>query len=84
MPHDVFISYANEDKSIADAICVRLESRGIRCWIAPRDIPPGTAWAEAIIRAIGESRIMVLVYSAHSNCSQQVPRELERAVSKGG
>ncbi len=41
MEHDVFISYAHEDKAIADAICAKLEENKIRCWIAPRDITPG-------------------------------------------
>lgn len=39
--HDVFISYASSDKPVADAVCAALEQRGIRCWIAPRDILPG-------------------------------------------
>jgi len=34
--HDVFISYSSKDKTIADAVCARLEMRGIRCWIARR------------------------------------------------
>lgn len=40
MAHDVFISYSHEDKAIADAICHKLESVRIWCWIAPRDILP--------------------------------------------
>lgn len=39
--HDVFISYAAADKPVADAACATLESRKIRCWIAPRDVVPG-------------------------------------------
>ena len=52
MPHDVIISYATIDKPIADAVCAKLEERGIRCWIAPRDILAGMNNAEAIISAI--------------------------------
>ena len=37
--HDVFISYAHEDKPMADALCATLEQNGLRCWIAPRDVP---------------------------------------------
>jgi hypothetical protein len=76
MAHDVFISYSNKDKPIADGICVNLESAGIRCWIAPRDIAPGEDWPTAIARAISQSRIMVLVFSASSNSSEDVGREL--------
>lgn len=41
MRNTVFISYAHQDKPVADAVCARLEQSGIRCWIAPRDIQPG-------------------------------------------
>jgi hypothetical protein len=78
--HDVFISYASQDKPAADAVCARLESRGIRCWYAPRDVPPGQTWAESILEAITGARVLVLVYTAHSNASPQVLREVERAV----
>lgn len=51
-----------------------LESRGIRCWIAPRDIIPGEDWGAAIIDAIKDARAMVLVFSSHSNESDQIKR----------
>jgi endo-1,3-1,4-beta-glycanase ExoK len=76
MAHDVFISYSSKDKPIADAICANLEATGMRCWIAPRDIAPGEDWPKAITKAIEQSRIMVLVFSASSNASQDVGREL--------
>ena len=82
MGHDVFISHSSKDKTIADAVCATLESRGIRCWIAPRDIPPGKDWGEAIIEGLEGSRIMVLVFSSHANASVNVPKEVERAFSK--
>ncbi len=82
MAHDVFISYSSHDKSIADAICSNLENSRIRCWIAPRDVIPGKEWGEAIVDAISESKVMVLIFSSASNNSQQVLREVERAVNK--
>src|ERR1700729_2235571 len=39
--HDAFISYSSHDKAVADAATALLESRGIRCWIAPRDVARG-------------------------------------------
>lgn len=83
MAYDVFISYSHQDKLTADAVCGTLEARGIRCWIAPRDITPGQEWGQAIIQAIGGARIMVVVFSHHSNESPQVMREVERAVHAG-
>ena len=76
MAHDVFISYSSKDKPIADAVCANIESVGIRCWIAPRDISPGEDWPTAITKAISQSRVMVLVFSASSNSSEDVGREL--------
>jgi hypothetical protein len=49
MSHDVFISHSSADKRAADAACALLEARGIKCWIAPRDIRPGSDWGESII-----------------------------------
>jgi len=78
--HDVFISHANEDKTIADMVCATLEQEGIRCWIAPRDIRPGDEWGRSIVGAIKGSSAMVLVFSDHANASRHIPREVERAV----
>lgn len=82
MAYDLFISYASKDKTAADAICTALESRGILCWMAPRNIPHGD-WGEAIIDAINASKVMVLVLSSHANQSSHIKREVERAVAKG-
>ena len=83
MAYDVFISYAKEDKIVADAVCATLESHAVRCWIAPRDVLPGVPYGEAIIDAIRGCRIMILVFSSKSNASPHIPKEIERAVSAG-
>jgi uncharacterized protein (TIGR03067 family) len=81
--HEVFISYSSKDKQWADAACAVLERHRIRCWVAPRDITPGTEWGSAIISGLDASKIMVLIFSTHANQSAQVRREVERATSKG-
>lgn len=81
MSFDVFISYSSKDKTVADAACARLESAGIRCWIAPRDVIPGMSYGEAIIDAIHAAKVMVLVFSSNANASAHIPKEIERAVS---
>ncbi len=83
MAHDVFISYSSKDKPVADATCATLEAQGIRCWIAPRDIRPGSDWGEAIIDGINDARVFVLVFSSNANVSVQIKREVERAINKG-
>lgn len=83
MAHDLFISYSSKDKNIADAVCSRMETGGIRCWYAPRDIEPGSDWADSIVEAINTSRIMVLIFTQNSNISAQVLREVDCAVTAG-
>ncbi|HEY2676246.1 MAG TPA: toll/interleukin-1 receptor domain-containing protein [Steroidobacteraceae bacterium] len=82
MAGDVFISYSQPDYHCAVEIVDRIEAEGIKCWIAPRDINPSADWAAEIIEAISHARTMILVFSASSNDSPQVRREVERAVHK--
>jgi hypothetical protein len=83
MTFDAFISYSSKDKTAADAACAMLEGAGVRCWIAPRDIRPGGEYGAAIIDAIDQCQVMVLIFSSNANESRQIHREIERAVSKG-
>jgi hypothetical protein len=82
MPFDAFISYSSKDKITADACCAVLEQVGVRCWIAPRDVRPGTEYGAAIMDGIEQSNLMVLIFSSSANNSSQIHREIERAVSK--
>lgn len=82
MTRDVFISYSQPDRDCAFEIVAQLEGHGIDCWIAPRDIAPSADWAAEIMDAISSARVMILVFSANSNRSPQVRREVERAVHK--
>jgi TolB-like protein/Tfp pilus assembly protein PilF len=79
---DVFMSYASQDRSVADAVCGALEREGVTCWIAPRDVVPGEFYADAIVRGIDAAKVFVLVLSQHAATSPHVVREVERATSK--
>jgi len=81
MPHDVFLSYAAADKATAFEVVKGLEDHGIRCWVAPRDIPAGSEYGEQIIDAVKGCRMFVVIFSAGANASPHVRREVERAVS---
>jgi protein-histidine pros-kinase len=83
MSADVFISHSNKDKTIAEAICHRLEANGIRCWIAPRDIQFGSDWTEGITQGISSCKVFVLVFSDSANASDHVRREVAKAFSLG-
>lgn len=79
MAHDVFICYSSEDKTIANAACAKLESAGIRCWIAPRDPIAGIPYGRQLVDAITAARIVLLIFSGNANRSEHVLRELEVA-----
>lgn len=83
MANKVFISHSSKDKTIADAICARLQEQNITCWIAHRDIVSSTEYAGAIVEAINASSVFVLVFSANSNKSKDVRNELNLAFKKG-
>jgi hypothetical protein len=77
----IFISHSSIDKTIADEICRFLETNGLSCWIAPRDVTPGKNYGVAIVDAIDECAVFLLILSSESNKSGQVVREVERAAS---
>jgi TolB-like protein/Flp pilus assembly protein TadD len=78
----VFISYASQDAVIANSLVDALEACQVRCWIAPRNVVAGTLFAEAIVRALNEAKVFVLVLSAAANASPHVGKEVERASAK--
>lgn len=82
MVQPVFISHSSLDKATADTVCSFLEAQGIACWIAPRNIPPGAKYGESIIHALEDALAVVFIFSEHSNVSEQVMNEIERAVNK--
>jgi hypothetical protein len=83
MSADVFISHSNKDKNIAEAICHQLETNGIRCWMAPRDIEFGADWTAGITQGIASCKVFVLVFSDSANTSDHVRREVAKAFSLG-
>jgi hypothetical protein len=79
MSAKIFISFASQDRGVAMTLCSALESRGFKCWISARDIQPGENFQIAIVRAIREAKIMLLVFTANSNNSDEMSKELALA-----
>ena len=77
------MSHASKDVAIADDLVRQLETAGIPCWIAPRDIPAGSDYATEITRAIRAARATLFVYSIDSNDSAHCLREIELAIKHG-
>lgn len=78
----VFISYASEDFAAATRLRTALESSDIPCWIAPRDIEPGTSFPAAIRAALTSCGAVVLLLTASSNNSPHVLSEIELAFNE--
>jgi hypothetical protein len=47
----VFISYAFHDTAIAQKVSSALEAAGFPRWLAPRNVVPGTMYADGIVHA---------------------------------
>jgi MFS transporter, Spinster family, sphingosine-1-phosphate transporter len=82
-PPDVFISYSLRNRETADHVCAMLEAEALRCWIAPRDVAPGTEWDLGVLDALKQSPVMVLLFTAESNASPRIRREIEFAIHHG-
>jgi hypothetical protein len=79
MTADVFVSFASKDVRVAMTLCTALESRGFSCWISARDIEPGANFQSSIVRALRRAKIMLLVFTANSNTSEEMTKELALA-----
>lgn len=79
MGKKVFISHSSKDSKTATAICNALEARGHECWMSSRDIKPGENFQGTIVRAIREAGVMVLVFSANANNSDEIKKEMALA-----
>ncbi len=82
MSKDIFVSYTTPDRRIADDVVAFFESQGIDCFIAPRDIDPGKAYAANLMQAIDASRAIILIASGAINESEHVLNEIEAIVHK--
>lgn len=75
----IFITYSSKDQKVARSICSALENRGLGCWISSRDVKPGQNFQEQIVKAIRAAKIMVLVFTANANNSNEIKKELALA-----
>ncbi|MBE6310991.1 MAG: TIR domain-containing protein [Bacteroidales bacterium] len=82
MNHDVFISYSSKNPEVALAVCHTLEEHGIKCWMAPRNIPPGGDYGDLIDEAIIASKVFLFIYSFESVNSVWCKGELNVAFSE--
>ena len=74
-----FICHSSKDAAIAQRIVEKLESNGISCWIAPRNIPPGLTYSASIINGIKNAAFFIFIFTKSSNESDAVINEIENA-----
>jgi TIR domain len=72
----LFVSHVAEDRDAAMEIVDELERRGVKCWIAPRNVTPGSRFDDDIADAIDASRAMLLIFSGLCNESEYIHREV--------
>src|SRR5258705_4216341 len=72
----LFVSHVTEDRIAASQVVDELERRGVRCWIAPRDVRPGGTLDDASGDAIESCRAMLLIFSSRCNESEYIRREI--------
>jgi hypothetical protein len=72
----LFVSHHSSELEIAQHVERALNAKGVKCWIAPRDVEPGASFARAIPDAIEQSSAVLLLFSAASVKSPHVEREL--------
>jgi hypothetical protein len=72
----LFVSHVSEDRSAAMQVIDELERRGVRCWIAPRDLRPGRPFDDEIADAIEGARAMLLIFSERCNDNEYIRREI--------
>lgn len=80
-PH-IFVSHATPDREVASAVCAKLESAQLRCWVSFRDAIVGEPYADTIIQALNKSRAIVLILSRSAMALVHVFREIERGCAK--
>jgi hypothetical protein len=72
----LFVSHHSSQLEVAQHVERALNAKGVKCWIAPRDVEPGASFARAIPDAIEQSSAVLLLFSAASVKSPHVEREL--------
>jgi hypothetical protein len=82
MKYDAFISYSDKNLDFINQLVVSAENRNMKCWFAKRDVNIGSDYASEIVEGIKNSYVFVLVFTAESNLSKHVVREIELAINE--
>lgn len=78
----IFFSYSSKDENYARKLVKDIEKQGLQCWISCRDIMPGEDYQTAIVRALGQSAAMFLLFSKNANASAEIGKEMALATAR--
>ncbi len=78
---DVFISYASEDRIIAQRLATGLEGLGISVWW-DRHIQVGSEWDKSIEDALAGAKCVVVLWTGHAKLSRWVRAETRAALKQ--
>jgi PQQ-dependent catabolism-associated CXXCW motif protein len=81
MTGHVFISHASENAAEAGELVAMIEAKGMRAWIAPRDVRPGFDYSEELQSALESCAAFVVLVTDTANSSPYVRAETEMAFS---
>lgn len=80
--YSCFISYSVRDDELASRLYNDLQSKGVRCWFAPKDLKIGDRIRTGIDESILLHDKLLLLLSEHSVASDWVEQEVERALER--
>ena len=75
-----FISHSTRDASLACRLADDLKASGVKVWMAPKSIPPGSQWPEQLSRGLGTSTHFVLLLTPAALESGWVRQEMDTAM----
>src|SRR5579871_3995785 len=78
----VFLSYSSTERNRAVAIADALEAAGVRVWLDRRGIPAGASWDAAIVRAIKDCTVFLVLCTEMAMRSSNVHQEIRLALEE--
>ena len=76
MSAEVFVSYSSLDHAQVSKIIERLRKAGVSVWMDEGGIDAATLWSEAIVEAINDCKVLIMMVSSHSTDSANVVKEV--------
>lgn len=78
----VYIYYSSNNYSEATKVCIFLESKGINCWLAPRNVLSSLDYNTQVTAAINDCSIALFIANNNTNDINTLPNELNTVATK--